>query len=1257
MRITSDEKATLLSLINLKTAVNSDVEGKNETIESFRGMLLADASGLDLDDVEQLESYGNEHKVDLMVVDGIATAITMGYLQSMNMDRSSENGIPEFGYRGISEKFTSVVACSLGVYPQSGKTTELIEGGLLVQMRDIEPKEYYDGDIYKQDIALLGKILLADLEDGYNKNMLDALRATSRIKTHLDSAIKDTLAVYTNLFEDSFGIRPYAGVLCSDGFYGVDKDSVDGRMLKEDRITLKILANRIIKKIGANVDISSKRQFDYDEIFSSDNVVFFPYKILEYAMGRESTLNITAMKYKPHASSAAWDSYMKDYVVGNVTDIIVRGFYKALEKCTGESFISDEFVSSVTNYEDVVVDYLSDNDDKVSDYIQKLEVSMTCAYLLSGFGFLDNQITSIKVRVSSGAGFDCFTSNVSDTRTLFDGLIKRNSNEVFSEPSSLTVGRTADNGIDISVHIFEYPYMVNPLLDKAEPLFGYTIQQMNQKRHVKSGWDKILIGESLSGKELYASKESDIPLQNQFVHNIYAGSRSGKGVMTMNILVSAIASGKPIFYLDRKPDMASMLYHIAPDMFVINGGQVGASFDIHGDFNEHSGSAMEGWRTAKAYLDSHPKLAELFGNPSTYASPIGDYFYLRAFVFAMGICAVRAALDGIKDAPEDVKTMRDNLLNGNRGILIVVDELTNYQGSVTALLSNMNSKLVLKALKLPDTGTINKKVKKLQGTFEEYQAKIKEATKESGRIAAQNKCDEILDELNIIKDEQAVYAATLFEKLKKNYTYLGEKCNADFGGKENNYSDIFVLGQQLEAPYMGMGDSVKDSNVFFPVTTPKDGNQSYYAAYSKNADFIRSYLERFSEWQDWFIGRNSDACVYGDKGINDQAKIVTDKDGNWEYFGNGTTANVRLGNTSSSLETGSVLFKPYLVLNENYEEDPANTTFDKDGNPITSDPKFQYVAQCAARVNKNAGGSDLWSTVRIKHLTPDAKERYSTSNPEYNHLQPGIGFRGLVAETMMTHGKQCTDADIAALLKQSGDIANVIADKMGYSCWQELIFDLSPRGLFSIQDMVDAVINPEAYNNLTSRYSLYSGLGMLDAVTGRQEDAVNFDTRSADDMYGDVEVEDSKEEQESTQSAQNTDSDLQQEIAEDASYEDAYQQFQQQLWGSEEQEPDEFDTDYDDSNEENVEDENYDGYFNDEDDEDYEDSPDVDEPDNTGVDDSMLLVLEINAIVEDIFNMLCKQYSSMGFDVSMSQDEAEEIKTEFREFLLRKAGV
>ena len=51
---------------------------------------------------------------------------------------------------------------------------------------------------------------------------------------------------------------------------------------------------------------------------------------------------------------------------------------------------------------------------------------------------------------------------------------------------------------------------------------------------------------------------------------IIAGSRSGKGVLTLNMLLSVVGVGAPLFYLDGKPDMASLLWKLQERYGIVN---------------------------------------------------------------------------------------------------------------------------------------------------------------------------------------------------------------------------------------------------------------------------------------------------------------------------------------------------------------------------------------------------------------------------------------------------------------------------------------------------------------------------------------------------------------------------------------------------------------------------------------------------------------------------------------------------------------
>lgn len=1107
LNLSSEELTIISDLYNLASikfsdARFNDTSARKAALDSLKPALIAYALGKSIDSpedtayVEDVIQKKSEVSV-LKFVDGYSVALLTGYLQSLNNDIDSE-GTPDFGFTELNDIFQSAMLLCMSDFVNVDDISSLISTGLGVHIRDCSPAEYFEKEYYHEDLQVLKSILIADIDDGYNKKMKDAISNNGDWRTSIDTYMEDLKAVYTLAFEDGFGTKPYVGVLLnSSSFITSDEGSSTSHVIKNGEATLSKLATRMCNKMSGSVEISQSRQFDYDEIFSKENPVYFPKKMLEYTLGRESTLNTRKDIYKLSAHSISWEAYSANYVYPNLKEILLRGIYKALEKVLisrgviKTNFTSREFMAVTPDYNEFVAKQLKDNDisNAVFKYVTKLVDSMKCFYILTKYPYLANKIAAINIRVSCAVDSNSFSADKSVSNQLFSGLIAANNNEEFLPPFDLTAGRTSATNVNISVNIYEYQYDVNPMLSQAEPLFGYTVQRQNQRKGKVSGWKNILIGESMSGKELYASKSSDIKLQNAFTHNIIAGSRSGKGVMTMNILASALASGKPIFYLDRKPDMASMLYDLSGGtQFIVNGGLYNAENDTFKHFDESSGDAMEVWRNSVAYLNENPKILELFDVSNTsYQGVLGDYVYFRAFMFALGICVLRSKLAGKYD------DVRDSIFNGNDGIVIVVDELTGFQNSICRLLSTINSTLVQKALNMGDADEVLNKKADIIAKINVAQMKANEATKDSARMAQEAEIQKLQRQLNSLVDEQSLYAGTLFNKIRASFATLTSQKVAGFKNKEYNYSDVFVLGQFLDANYYASSLTSKNkgslSPVFFPLTSSKD---DYYSAY-KGADIVRSFLEELGEL-DWFLGRNPD-YNYGGKSENAQAKKVVDDDGNWDYVGVHTCNEVR---GIDSANFSHVLFKPYLVLNTHFENDPPTV--------MSSNPNYQYVTQCANRVNTTAGGDDLWSTVRLKHLREDAKSQVTADNPMYDYLDEGIGFKGLVRDTLLTtdEGKAAAEGDIdeyiRSILGKSGDIANYVANKMGYNTWQELIYDLSPMGLFSFDDMINAVMDSSKYT-MESRLPLYAKLGLLGDMANSDEGLNSSDFGSLDDMY------------------------------------------------------------------------------------------------------------------------------------------------------------
>ena len=89
------------------------------------------------------------------------------------------------------------------------------------------------------------------------------------------------------------------------------------------------------------------------------------------------------------------------------------------------------------------------------------------------------------------------------------------------------------------------------------PLFAFQALDVLNKEGIKPSWSNVILGKDMSD-DVFSHDFTD----DHFATNIIAGSGSGKGVMTLNILSSALSDGIPVFYNDCKPDMSQTVHDL-----------------------------------------------------------------------------------------------------------------------------------------------------------------------------------------------------------------------------------------------------------------------------------------------------------------------------------------------------------------------------------------------------------------------------------------------------------------------------------------------------------------------------------------------------------------------------------------------------------------------------------------------------------------------------------------------------------------------
>lgn len=964
----------------------------------------------------------------------------------------------KFGFKELVELVQCTVQTIGDGKETSSETESAVSANLLSNIREVSIKEYIESGCINSDIhliALLGNKSHIKVEG----TVMEYIQTETNYRSYIETALVVIKSVYTLFFQDSFGLQSYVGVLQRHGSHLACVDSNTCRLssVKSTGGVFKTLADKVFGMLG--VECSNERQFNIKAILNSSSPIYYPKKILEYAMGREITYDLAQEIYRPYSDAKTWESYWNGYIEPQITQLLYEAVFYSMER--NLKFSSIKGLEGIKSFEDKLFKQLYELDEiktslnnlfsstefklKVrSDLDQKVIRSLCAGVVVVKYNEIGGNVTYIKTRVANVIG----GMHLDNTSTLYSHLTANTSTD-YEAGLDITEGLKAGSE-PFPFNIIDFAKDFNPEVTEKEPLFGYKAVLDYIDKGVALSWDKILLGEDLKGTPIFASKDDRIQLQTHTLHNIFAGSRSGKGVMTMNILVSAVASNKPIYYIDRKPDMASMFFEIIGEnplnMFLVNGGDIQDGADPSRYFAE-SGKAIEGWKTAYNNLpDWLLEMTDVFNG--SYAGFYGDMVYLRAILLVIGIIVARAKNKELRD-----------MLGGDAGVIVIIDEITNWMNEFES--KYFSSKGVL-ASYIEDMSKYNK----AESDFEEatlmldaeglddkdHSKYVKQRIKSQALLQAGKQNKSYL---------RTAYIRDLFQKYAESLLELGAKLNAGFND-EKFFTDIFLIGQDLER------EDYLVTSTMYPINKT-DGKFGVAGFSDSKHSPLRGALNKIGQ-KDWFFGYNAPHTEYvGADGNTSTSKYITGK----RMFCYVPDSNMDTVKTTEPSK--KYFFKPYLVLNKNCEDDPNGEEAGKG--------KYTYVSQCRNRVNE--GGKDLWSEIRLKHLQNQDINNLSEEDKKYGNLHEGVGFRGLVNLVKQSSGvSNFSPTD----LKSSADFANLVATSMGYTDYRSLLFDLSPAGLFSVKDVVAALENPQKYqSDIKGRFPNMYKFGIFDSGTASGE--------------------------------------------------------------------------------------------------------------------------------------------------------------------------
>ena len=317
-----------------------------------------------------------------------------------------------FGFEGLFD----VVAIAVGFISDIKVPTKKVEGcamsNMLSSMRKIGVEEYLTGGYADMDIELVA-LLSNRSESELNEFITEYIKTDDTFNSCYKDSLNQVMTVYKYLFQDSFGLRPYVEVVSfSDPYIRVIDDTIRLNTLLTARISFDAVSSVLKKNFEVREEMD--RQFDVKAIISSSDSkpLYYPVKILEYAMGRELTCELSENVYRNYANNRSWEEYAKGYVEPSITQYFLDCIYYSLERHfdyggsrgseTEDFFKSYNFSRILSEYgEDNVKIYLSSADmlSRVVCDLDKLKKSLCTAVVAVRYNNLGNKVNAITIRV------------------------------------------------------------------------------------------------------------------------------------------------------------------------------------------------------------------------------------------------------------------------------------------------------------------------------------------------------------------------------------------------------------------------------------------------------------------------------------------------------------------------------------------------------------------------------------------------------------------------------------------------------------------------------------------------------------------------------------------------------------------------------------------------------------------------------------------------------------------------------------------
>lgn len=699
-----------------------------------------------------------------------------------------------------------------------------------------------------------------------------------------------------------------------------------------------------------------------------------------------------------------WDAVNKKWVFGEYIDDFKEynsWFYDFFYKMISVVIDNRGNADLLKNTLDILKNYFY-----VADYNGNARITMKFWHVDQG-----------EQGVSNGKFAEIFNENREGTSTVCQNLfmdsglsLRRLSNEEFAIPNS------------------DYKYM-HVIVITANLSAYYGLTSFAYKEYEK----RLAIGEKFNVKNILlgfdnASMPVTISLGGQMEWDLYinAASRSGKGVLGLNVLAGLLAGDCTVAYMDGKPDMSRLLWYVEKSLnkscgveedFVINSDGtyilntnyeriLSVDFkqpvDKHIDRTEVQFFNANSPRIVEAIRWRDEKFKSEYGNIS-----IAGNVNLLAYMKCLQLVFILAGASYF------------NELKGHR-LIVVLDELNNVNAAINDIINNAETKGKKKILKRA----------KKAFTYE---------------TAPSNKMD---DEDKKIYD----YYGALMKILNDLESTWSQGANAMF--TMQGKMSLIAIAQRLAGKTGGVvGGIDKANNVFGDII-----DHAKYMIVGNNGNIHKGdgggrVLSRLNEEHKEAIENISDSAV----------KIG--KNGARSHSDNPPSRSFIL--TEGLTPTVITTFKPLFTLNRNdlllaNEKVKSEYLSKLSRNEIVDATDYTQRLLDEGLTDNNVGGFLNNNSGRLKELLEgEILEPVSDESKPIDGvvgLNQRIAFLGLLELLTDNNSKKLRD-NLSLAYKHSWWIVEKtgLASKFGYSFLEQYLYDIRPETVLSFDEFIKAL--------------------------------------------------------------------------------------------------------------------------------------------------------------------------------------------------------